>query len=73
MPERAFALLVLFSLGWLGFSLADFYLTTQNSDCGYTAAEICTQFARADQKIIIWRGLAVEVAAILAFVFVWKR
>jgi hypothetical protein len=71
--ERAFALLALFTLGWLGFSLLDFYLTTQNGDCLYTPTEACTHFARAEQNIIIWRGLAVQLAAILALVVVRKR
>jgi hypothetical protein len=71
--ERALVLLALFSLGWLGFSLVDFYFTMQNSDCGYTVAETCTQFARAEQQIVIWRGLAIELAAILAVVLIRKR
>ena len=71
--ERAFALLALFSIGWLGFSLLDFYFTTQNSDCGYTPTETCTHFARAEQQIIIWRGLAIQLAAILAVVLIRKR
>jgi hypothetical protein len=71
--ESAFALLVLFSLGWLGFSAFEFYLTTQNSDCLYTPAEMCAHFARAEQEIIIWRGLAIELAAILAWAVIRKR
>ena len=71
--ERSLALLALFSLGWLGFSLLAFYFTTQNSDCGYTPIETCTQFTRAEQQIIVWRGLAIALAAILAVVLIRKR
>jgi hypothetical protein len=71
--ESVLALLILFSLGWLGFSALDFYLTTQNSDCGYTPGEICTHIARAEQAIIIWRGLAIQLAAILLVMFIRKR
>ena len=68
-----FALLAVFTIGWLGFSLIDFYFTTQNSDCGYTPGEICKQFARAEQAIIIWRGLAIQLAAILLVMVIRKR
>jgi hypothetical protein len=71
--SKAFALLALFTIGWIGFSLIDFHLTTQNSDCGYTPAEACTIYARYEQQVIIWRGLAVEFAAILTALVLRKR
>jgi hypothetical protein len=71
--ERAFGLLALFSLLWLGYSLGEFYLTTQDSDCSYLPLDSCTHFARAEQAIIVWRGGAIQLAAVLAFVLVRKR
>ncbi len=71
--SRIFALLALFTIGWIGFSLTGYYLTTQNSDCGYTLAEACTRNARYEQQVIIWRGVAVELAAILVALFLRKR
>ena len=73
MEGKAFALLILFTLGWAASSAFEFYLTTQNSDCSYAAAEVCTQNARYEQRLIVWRGLALELAAVLAFLGLRKR
>jgi hypothetical protein len=70
---RAFALLILFTLVWAASSAFEFHLTTQNSDCSYTAAEDCSQTAKYEQRLIIWRGLALELAAVLAFLGIRKR
>lgn len=68
-----FALLMLFTIGWVAFSLFDFYMTTQNSDCSYLPIESCTHLARAEQKIVVWRGLAVQLAAVLAALLLRKH
>ena len=73
IESRAFALLLLFTVGWAALSAFEFYLTTINSDCGYTASEICTRYAQSEQQVIVWRGLALELAAVLAFLGIRKR
>jgi hypothetical protein len=71
--SAVFALLVLFTVAWIGFSLLDYYLTTQNSDCLYTAIEPCTRFARYEQQIVVWRAVAVQSVAILAALLIRER
>ena len=70
--SRAFAFLMLFPLGWIAWSLAECYLTTTNSDCSYAVGEPCTLYARYEQTILIWRGICIQMAAILAFNYVRK-
>ena len=71
--STAFALLVLFTLGWAAYSAFEFYLSTLNSDCGYSPAEVCTRYAQYEQQLIVWRGLALQLAAVLAFVGLRKH
>ena len=71
--ESILALLILFSLGWIGFCVLEFYFTTQDSDCGYTSLESCTHFHRIEQEMILWRGFAIQLAAILAYLLIRKR
>ena len=73
MRSAGLALLVLFTIGWIGFSALGFYVTTTNSDCSYTPDELCTHLARAKQQMIIWRWLAVQLVAIFAALAIWKR
>ena len=68
-----FALTVMVTLAWVAWSCLDYYLTTIDSDCGYTAAEACTRFADQQQQVIVWRGLAVQFAMIIVFLVLRKR
>ena len=68
-----FGLLALFTLALVSWSYLEYSLSTNDSDCGYTAAEACTQFANYEQQVLLWRAFALELAAILAFVLLRKR
>jgi hypothetical protein len=60
-------------LAWLGWSCFEYYLTTINSDCGYSASEACTHIANYQQQVVIWRGLAVQFALIIILQLTRKR
>jgi hypothetical protein len=67
------ALAILAALAWATSSAFEYYVTTLNSDCGYTPAEACTHIARSQQNMIIWRGLAVLFAMITVLLLARKR
>ena len=65
-------ILFLFSVGWLIYVLTTF-LSAIGDDCSYVRTEACRTFMRYVPQLILWRGAAIELIAIAAYLRFRKR
>jgi hypothetical protein len=68
----AVTLLVLFSVAWGGWVFFQLFANAI-ATCDYENDAGCRAFKEYAPPLILWRGLAVELLAIVAFILLRKR
>ena len=66
------ACLLIFSLGWGLFVIADWLPAQLGGDC-MTHSEECHLASQYERSIVLWRGLSVELIAVVIYLFLSRR
>ena len=66
-------LLLVFSAIWIGWSLTFGLEAIRPTDCTYMNTEDCRARLRFGPELLFWRTAAIELIAIIAYLWVRKR